>query len=107
MNCKKLTIIRIVLYVKKKDLISEYLLDHQAALRRTVSNDYAPSLPPPPPLFNIKPVPYDWDKPVSHSSSLSRSASLRSSDHARRDYKVIPRSGMVQFHIIFLFKRLF
>lgn len=72
----------------------DYLMDHQAALRRTVSNDYAPSMPPPPPLFNIiKPIPYDWDKP-SHSSSLSRSQSLRSSEHRPRDYKVIPRSGM-------------
>jgi ribosomal protein L36 len=78
-------------------------MDRQAALRRTVSNDYAPALPPPPPLFNIKPVSYDWDK-TSHSESLSRSQSIRSSDHSRpRDYKVIPRSGMV-FKICMVFK---
>lgn len=65
----------------------------QAALRRSVANEY-PSLPPPPPLFNLKPVSYDWDKP-SHTSSLSRSHSLRSTDRPR-DYKVIPRSGMVR-----------
>ncbi|XP_011494593.1 PREDICTED: polymerase delta-interacting protein 3-like [Ceratosolen solmsi marchali] len=73
----------------------DYLMDRQAALRRTVSNDYAPTLPPPPPLFNIKPVSYDWDKPT-HSESLSRSQSIRSSDHRPRDYKVIPRSGMTK-----------
>lgn len=69
---------------------------HQAALRCTVSNDYAPAMPPPPPLFNIKPVPYDWDKPV-RSSALSRTQTVRASDHSSRprDYKVIPRSGMV------------
>ncbi|XP_001600231.2 polymerase delta-interacting protein 3 [Nasonia vitripennis] len=78
----------------------DYLMDshhhHQAALRRTVSNDYAPAMPPPPPLFNIKPVPYDWDKPV-RSSTLSRSQTVRASDHSSRprDYKVIPRSGLI------------
>lgn len=74
----------------------DYLLDRQAALRRTVSNDYAPSLPPPPPLFNIKPISYEWDK-TNHSNSLSRNQSMRSSDHSRpRDYKVIPRSGIMK-----------
>ncbi|XP_058800306.1 polymerase delta-interacting protein 3-like [Phymastichus coffea] len=81
---------------------NEYLMNHQAPppMRRTVSNDYAPSLPPPPPVFNIKPTPYrDWDKPPLHStsSSVSRSQSLRSSDHSRpRDYKVIPRTDMTK-----------
>lgn len=70
-----------------------FLMNHQAALRRTVNNDYAPVLPPPPPVFNIKPAPFDWDKPT-HTSS-SRNQSLRSSDRPR-DYKVIPRTGMVQ-----------
>lgn len=75
----------------------DYLIDHQAALRRSVSNDYAPILPPPPPIFNIKPVSYGWDKP-SHSNSLSRSQTIKSIDQSRhRDYKVIPRSGMVRF----------
>ncbi|XP_014210353.1 uncharacterized protein LOC106640740 isoform X2 [Copidosoma floridanum] len=73
---------------------NDYLMDHQAALRRTVSNDYAPSLPPPPPIFNIKPSPYDWDKPT-HGSSLSRSQSIRTVDQSRpRDYKVITRTGL-------------
>ncbi|KAJ8679560.1 hypothetical protein QAD02_015347 [Eretmocerus hayati] len=78
---------------------NDYLVDphRQTAVRRTVSNEYAPVLPPPPPIFSIKSAPYDWDKP-SYSSSLSRSQPIRSSDHLSstrpRDYKVIPRSGM-------------
>lgn len=57
-----------------------------------MSNEYAPTLPPPPPVFNIKPSsPYTWVKPTS--SNITRIAP-RKSDMERererqRDYKIM------------------
>lgn len=72
-------------------VFSEYLME-SPSLRRTVSNEYAPTPPPPPPVFNIKPSsPYTWVKPTS--SDVTR-ISPRKSDMERererqRDYKIM------------------
>ena len=64
-------------------------------LRRTVNNEYAPSLPPPPPVFNLKPAsPYSWVKP---SNILGRNASIRKPEVERsRDFKVMAHTSMVK-----------
>ncbi|XP_011311937.1 uncharacterized protein [Fopius arisanus] len=74
-------------YIDQKD---NYIVD--ASLRRTVSNEYAPGLPPPPPVFGIKPsVGYSWPK------SSQRSTTIRKAEVARpREYKIIPRIPMGQ-----------
>ncbi|XP_033229846.1 uncharacterized protein LOC117181363 [Belonocnema kinseyi] len=74
------------------DYNDDYLID-TPPLRRTVSNEYAPSLPPPPPVFNLKPAsPYTWVKP---SSSLGRNAAIRKPESERpRNFKVIARTSM-------------
>ena len=66
-------------------------------LRRTVSNEYAPTPPPPPPVFNMKSVtPYSWVKqPIG---GALRSAPTRKPEPERpRDFKVIARTQMVNF----------
>lgn len=82
--------------------ISDYLME-TAPLRRTVSNEYAPTPPPPPPVFSIKPAsPYTWVKPTS--SNVTRIVPSRKPDVDRerdraRDYKIIARSSMVNILI--------
>lgn len=67
-------------------------------LRRTVSNDYAPTPPPPPPVFSIKPSsPYTWVKPVGNN--VTRIIPSRKSDVERerervRDYKIMTHPFM-------------
>ncbi|XP_043463272.1 polymerase delta-interacting protein 3-like [Leptopilina heterotoma] len=70
----------------------DYIMD-SPPLRRTVNNEYAPSLPPPPPVFNIKPAtPYTWVKP---SSSLGKNSVARKQESERpRDFKVIAHTSM-------------
>lgn len=67
------------------------------SLRRTVSNEYAPTPPPPPPVFSIKPTsPYTWVKPTN--SNVSRITTRKSDiekERDRRDYKVVAHSSMV------------
>ncbi|XP_076182808.1 uncharacterized protein LOC143154757 isoform X2 [Ptiloglossa arizonensis] len=73
---------------------------NDAPLRRTVSNEYAPTPPPPPPVFSIKPAsPYTWVKPTS--SNVTRIVPSRKPDVDRerdraRDYKIIARSSMTK-----------
>lgn len=75
-------------------------------MRRTVNNEYAPSLPPPPPVFNIKPTtttatPYTWIKP---SSSLGKNSVARKQESERpRDFKVIAHTSMVKPFLRFSF----
>lgn len=82
------------------NLFIDYLLD-STSLRRTVNNEYAPTLPPPPPVFSLKPSsPYTWIKP----SNPTRSASIhqveierereRERDRAR-DFKVVAHQSLV------------
>lgn len=78
--------------------ILDYMME-SAPLRRTVSNEYAPTPPPPPPAFSIKPTSsYTWVKPTS--SNVIRIVPSRKPDDDRereraRDYKVIARFPMV------------
>lgn len=71
----------------------DYMIE-SPPLRRTVSNEYAPTPPPPPPLFNIKPSgAYTWVKPPG--SSLGRIPSSRPVDMDRpRDFKIVARTSM-------------
>lgn len=81
------------------DFIDDYMMD-SAPLRRTVSNEYAPTPPPPPPAFSIKPATsYTWVKPTS--SNVIRIVPPRKPDEDRereraRDYKVITRFPMTK-----------
>nr|XP_012144331.1 PREDICTED: uncharacterized protein LOC100876206 isoform X2 [Megachile rotundata] len=81
------------------DYNDDYMME-TAPLRRTVSNEYAPTPPPPPPVFSIKPASsYTWVKPAS--SNITRIVPSRKPDvereHERaRDYKVIARSSMAK-----------
>ncbi|XP_076627452.1 uncharacterized protein LOC143344836 [Colletes latitarsis] len=82
------------------DYNDDYLME-TAPLRRTVSNEYAPTPPPPPPVFSIKPSasPYTWVKPAS--TNITRIVPSRKPDVDRerdraRDYKVIARSTMTK-----------
>lgn len=79
------------------DYNDDYIMDTQP-LRRTVNNEYAPSLPPPPPVFNLKPAtPYTWVKP---SNSLGRNASVRKMDSERpRDFKVVAHTSAAKREI--------
>ncbi|XP_051159912.1 polymerase delta-interacting protein 3-like [Leptopilina boulardi] len=76
------------------DYDDEFIMD-SPPLRRTVNNEYAPSLPPPPPVFNIKPAtPYTWVKP---SGSLGKNSIVRKQESERpRDFKVIAHNSMVK-----------
>ncbi|XP_017878739.1 polymerase delta-interacting protein 3-like isoform X2 [Ceratina calcarata] len=70
-----------------------------APLRRTVSNDYAPTPPPPPPVFSIKPTTYSWVKPASNNLTRIVSSHKPEMDRERErmlDYKVIARSSMAK-----------
>lgn len=75
-----------------------------APLRRTVSNEYAPTPPPPPPAFSIKPASsYTWVKPTS--SNVIRIVPSHKPDDDRereraRDYKVIARFPMASVRYI-------
>ncbi|XP_033202900.1 uncharacterized protein LOC117164143 isoform X1 [Bombus vancouverensis nearcticus] len=77
----------------------DYMME-SAPLRRTVSNEYAPTPPPPPPAFSIKPTSsYTWVKPTS--SNVIRIVPSRKPDDDRereraRDYKVIARFPMAK-----------
>lgn len=85
------------------DMSMDYNDDYpmeSAPLRRTVTNDYAPTPPPPPPVFSIKPTTsYSWVKPASNN--LTRIVSSRKPEMDREreslmDYKVIARSSMTK-----------
>lgn len=71
-----------------------------APLRRTVSNEYAPTPPPPPPVFSIKPTsPYTWVKPASSNVIRivpSRKAEIERERERARDYKVVAHSSMAK-----------
>ncbi|KAH0951908.1 hypothetical protein HN011_002617 [Eciton burchellii] len=77
------------------DYNNDYLMD-SAPLRRTVSNEYAPTPPPPPPVFSINPPsPYTWVKPAS--SNITRIPARKSDiererERQQRDYKLVARS---------------
>lgn len=77
---------------------SDYMME-AAPLRRTVSNEYAPTPPPPPPVFSIKPSsPYTWVKPTSSNATRiipSRKPDIDRERERPRDYKIIARSSMV------------
>ncbi|XP_014485829.1 PREDICTED: uncharacterized protein LOC106750193 isoform X2 [Dinoponera quadriceps] len=63
------------------------------SLRRTVSNEYAPTPPPPPPVFNIKPSsPYTWVKPASSNviRISPRKSDIERERERQRDYKIMP-----------------
>jgi hypothetical protein len=78
-----------------------------APLRRTVSNEYAPTPPPPPPVFSINPPsPYTWVKPAS--SNITRIPARKSDiererERQQRDYKLVARS-IVSYFINHLYK---
>ncbi|XP_012264492.1 uncharacterized protein LOC105690915 [Athalia rosae] len=71
----------------------DYMIE-SAPLRRTVSNEYAPTPPPPPPVFNIKPSgTYTWVKPPG--SHLGMIPSVRQAEMERpRDFKIIARNSL-------------
>lgn len=69
----------------------DYLMD-TSSLRRTVSNEYAPTPPPPPPVFNIKPSsPYTWVKPTSSNATRisPRKSDVERERERQRDYKIM------------------
>ena len=80
------------------DYNDDYMME-TAPLRRTVSNEYAPTPPPPPPVFSIKPASsYTWVKPASSNITRivpSRKPEVEREHERARDYKVIARSSMV------------
>lgn len=68
------------------------------SLRRTVSNEYAPTPPPPPPVFSINPTsPYTWVKPASSNAVRipARKSDMERERERQRDYKLVVRSAMV------------
>ncbi|XP_011155148.1 uncharacterized protein LOC105192600 isoform X2 [Harpegnathos saltator] len=73
------------------DYNDDYLME-SSSLRRTVSNEYAPTPPPPPPVFNIKPSsPYTWVKPTSSNATRisSRKSEMERERERQRDYKMM------------------
>lgn len=82
--------------------IPDYMME-TAPLRRTVSNEYAPTPPPPPPVFSIKPASsYTWVKPASSNMTRilpSRKPEVEREHERARDYKVIARSSMVNIPV--------
>lgn len=69
-----------------------------SSLRRTVSNEYAPTPPPLPTVFNIKPTsPYTWVKPASGNVTriAARKPDIDRERERQRDYKIVARSSMV------------
>lgn len=81
------------------DYNDDYMME-AAPLRRTVSNEYAPTPPPPPPVFSIKPSsPYTWVKPTSSNATRiipSRKPDIDRERERPRDYKIIARSSMAK-----------
>ncbi|XP_018403278.1 PREDICTED: uncharacterized protein LOC108780163 isoform X2 [Cyphomyrmex costatus] len=81
------------------DYTDDYLTD-SPSLRRTVSNEYAPTPPPPPPVFNINPIsPYTWIK--SRNTNVTRiparKSEIEKERERQRDYnKLASRSAMVK-----------
>ncbi|KYN41361.1 hypothetical protein ALC56_04513 [Trachymyrmex septentrionalis] len=81
------------------DYTDDYLTD-SPSLRRTVSNEYAPTPPPPPPVFNINPIsPYTWVK--SRNTNVTRiparKSEIEKERERQRDYnKLAARSAMVK-----------
>ncbi|XP_018361140.1 PREDICTED: polymerase delta-interacting protein 3-like isoform X1 [Trachymyrmex cornetzi] len=81
------------------DYTDDYLTD-SPSLRRTVSNEYAPTPPPPPPVFNINPIsPYTWVK--SRNTNVTRiparKSEMEKERERQRDYnKLAARSAMVK-----------
>ncbi|KAL0125690.1 hypothetical protein PUN28_004633 [Cardiocondyla obscurior] len=80
------------------DYANDYITD-SSSLRRTVSNEYAPTPPPPPPVFNINPIsPYTWVK--SRNANVTRiqarKSELEKERERQRDYKLAARSAMVK-----------
>jgi len=71
-----------------------------APLRRTVSNEYAPTPPPPPPVFSINPPsPYTWVKPASSNITRipARKSDIERERERQRDYKLVARSIVSYF----------
>ena len=79
------------------DYNDDYLMD-SPSLRRTVSNEYAPTPPPPPPVFNIPTSPYTWVKPTSANVTRipARKSDIERERERQRDYKLVPRSSMTK-----------
>ncbi|XP_015595542.1 polymerase delta-interacting protein 3 isoform X2 [Cephus cinctus] len=77
------------------DYNEDYLIE-QPPLRRTVSNEYAPTPPPPPPVFSIKPSsPYTWVKPPT--SNVGRNIPSRKAEVERsREFKMAARTAMTK-----------
>ncbi|XP_011051382.1 PREDICTED: uncharacterized protein LOC105144274 isoform X1 [Acromyrmex echinatior] len=81
------------------DYTDDYLTD-SPSLRRTMSNEYAPTPPPPPPVFNINPIsPYTWVK--SRNTNVTRiparKSEIEKERERQRDYnKLAARSAMVK-----------
>lgn len=76
-----------------------------SSLRRTVSNEYAPTPPPPPPVFNIPTSPYTWVKPASTNVTRipARKSDMERERERQRDYKLVPRSSMVSNSVVKIF----
>ncbi|XP_012224216.1 uncharacterized protein [Linepithema humile] len=80
------------------DYTNDYLMD-SPSLRRTVSNEYAPTPPPPPPVFSINPTsPYTWVKPASSNAARipARKSDMERERERQRDYKLVVRSAMTK-----------
>ncbi|XP_039313630.1 uncharacterized protein LOC105199247 isoform X2 [Solenopsis invicta] len=80
------------------DYTDDYLAD-SPSLRRTVSNEYAPTPPPPPPVFSINPIsPYTWVK--SRNTNVTRiparKSELEKERERQREYKLAARSAMMK-----------
>ncbi|XP_024889013.1 uncharacterized protein LOC112465616 isoform X2 [Temnothorax curvispinosus] len=78
------------------DYTDDYLTE-SPSLRRTVSNEYAPTPPPPPPVFSINPIsPYTWVK--SRNTNVTRiqarKSEIEKERERQRDYKLVARSAM-------------
>lgn len=72
-----------------------------------MSNEYAPTLPPPPPVFSINPIsPYTWVK--SRNTNVTRiqarKSEIEKERERQRDYKLAARSAMVNNFITFYAK---
>ncbi|KAG7209143.1 hypothetical protein KM043_015286 [Ampulex compressa] len=80
------------------DYNDDYLIE-SPPLRRTVSNEYAPTPPPPPPVFSIKPASsYTWVKPTSSNVTriVPRKPDVDRERERVRDYKIVARSSMAK-----------
>lgn len=72
-----------------------------------MSNEYAPTLPPPPPVFSINPIsPYTWVK--SRNTNVTRiqarKSEIEKERERQRDYKLVARSAMVNNFVTFYAK---